>query len=145
MVPNRERSGIVLTAGKAGEKNERKALAAHYTPEGMVVEMVRPLVGVLFRDAWAQSEDDTKIYRDRPLGLRIVDPAMGSAHFLTVVALEIAKGNRLGRGVRQAAARGALRVSREPRALGQRVAGSPRGAQEAHARVPARGRAPLLL
>ena len=60
MVPNRERSGIVLTAGKAGEKNERKALAAHYTPEGMVVEMVRPLVGVLFRDAWAQSEDDTK-------------------------------------------------------------------------------------
>jgi len=91
MVPKRTRKTIVLTAGKGGEKNERKALAAHYTPEGMVVEMVRPLVGVLFRNAWDQSGGDPSSYRDRLLDLRVVDPAMGSAHFLTVVALEIAK------------------------------------------------------
>lgn len=91
MVPKRERARLVLTAGKNGEKNERKALAAHYTPEGMVVEMVRPLVGVLFRDAWASSKSDSVTYRKRLLDLHVVDPAMGSAHFLTVVALEIAK------------------------------------------------------
>lgn len=88
MVPKRVGSGIVLTAG---EENERRALAAHSTPGGMVVEMVRPLMGVLFRDAWTQSGGEVTTYRRALLGLRVVDPAMGSAQLLTVVAHEIAK------------------------------------------------------
>lgn len=92
MSPKRDRNGspILVAEGSEG-KNERKTLAAHYTPEGMVIEMVRPLVGVLFRDAWARSHTEPVTYRKSLLDLHVVDPAMGSAHFLTVVALEIAK------------------------------------------------------
>lgn len=114
-------NGIVLrvAGGKAAKaaadsgkkadpaKNERSALGAHYTPELLVNEVVRAGLEPLFADAWRRaggsppvtptqrppraSEATLGAYERELLNLRIVDPAMGSGHFLTVAALELAR------------------------------------------------------
>ena len=98
-------------AGKPGKadpaKNERSALGAHYTPELLVNEVVRAGLEPLLRDAWrtaggSPAADPSQrppraspavldAYERALLDLRIVDPAMGSGHFLTVTVLELAR------------------------------------------------------
>ena len=96
-------------AGKKADplQSERKALGAHYTPELLVNEVVRAGLEPLFADAWRRaggsparspserpphaSEAVLRAYERELLGLRIVDPAMGSGHFLTVAVLELAR------------------------------------------------------
>lgn len=96
------------TGGKADPtKNERHALGAHYTPELLVNEVVRAGIEPLLRDAWRRAGGSPavdpsqrppradaavlKAYEREILNLRIVDPAMGSGHFLTVTVLELAR------------------------------------------------------
>jgi hypothetical protein len=99
------------TGGKAGKsdptKNERSALGAHYTPELLVNEVVRAGLEPLLKDAWhraggSPAADPSQrpprasaavldAYEREILDLRIVDPAMGSGHFLTVTVLELAR------------------------------------------------------
>ncbi|MFV8750340.1 Eco57I restriction-modification methylase domain-containing protein [Nannocystaceae bacterium ST9] len=81
-------------SAKALEKtvsSERKALGAHYTPEDLVTEVVLAALEPAFAGAWARADKKVARYRDELLGLRVLDPAMGSAHFLTVAAQEIAR------------------------------------------------------
>ncbi len=89
MTPHRDKSGIRLRA--KGGKDDRAALGAHYTPAVVVAEVVRPTLGALFRQVYAAAGKDPSAYRERLTRLRIIDPAMGSAHFLTVAALELAR------------------------------------------------------
>ena len=94
--------------GKADTaKNERSALGAHYTPELLVTEVVRAGLEPLFARAWIRAgglppadpyqrpprarEVVIDAYERELLDLRIVDPAMGSGHFLTVAVLELAR------------------------------------------------------
>lgn len=93
MVPARVDGRPVLRiSGKAGGENaERKALGAHYTPEALVGSVVRPALGAAFRHHWSASGQDAAEYARRLARLRVVDPALGSAHFLTVAALELAR------------------------------------------------------
>ena len=94
--------------GKADTaKNERSALGAHYTPELLVNEVVRAGLEPLFADAWRRAgglppvapsqrppranKATLDAYERELLSLRIVDPAMGSGHFLTVAVLELAR------------------------------------------------------
>lgn len=88
-------------------KSERSALGAHYTPELLVNEVVRAGLEPLFADAWLRAgglppADPTQrpprahkavldAYERELIDLRIVDPAMGSGHFLTVAVLELAR------------------------------------------------------
>jgi hypothetical protein len=72
-------------------KAERRSLGAHYTPESLVLEVVRAAVEPVFAGAWARAQRDPEAYVRELLDLRVLDPAMGSAHFLTVAALEIAR------------------------------------------------------
>ena len=94
--------------GKADTtKSERSALGAHYTPELLVNEVVRAGLEPLFAGAWLRAgglppAEPTRrppradkavvaAYERELLDLRIVDPAMGSGHFLTVAVLELAR------------------------------------------------------
>jgi hypothetical protein len=72
-------------------KDERRNLGAHYTPESLVLEMVRAALEPAFAAAWTRAKKAPAQYEKELLGLRILDPAMGSAHFLTVAALEVAR------------------------------------------------------
>jgi hypothetical protein len=72
-------------------KDERRNLGAHYTPESLVLEMVRAALEPAFAAAWTRAKRAPAQYEKELLGLRILDPAMGSAHFLTVAALEVAR------------------------------------------------------
>ncbi|MFV8754699.1 hypothetical protein ACNOYE_29480 [Nannocystaceae bacterium ST9] len=72
-------------------KSKRTALGAHYTPEPLVIEVVLGALEPAFAGAWARADRQPKRYREELLELRVLDPAMGCAHFLTVVALEIAR------------------------------------------------------
>ncbi len=76
---------------KKTQTDERRKLGAHYTPEVLVREMVRPALGLLFEQRWTASAGDLGKYAQALKDLRVVDPAMGSGHFLTVAALEIAR------------------------------------------------------
>jgi hypothetical protein len=87
--PSRAKEGMISLSSGEG-KTERKSLGAHYTPENLVEELVRPAVGAMFRHAWEASGHDLHAYAARVATLRVLDPAMGSAHFLTVAAREIA-------------------------------------------------------
>lgn len=73
------------------DDEERNKVAAHYTPADLVEEVVRPTLGHLFEQHWNACNADPAAYEERLMDLRIVDPAMGSAHFLTVAALELAR------------------------------------------------------
>ncbi len=76
---------------KKAQNTERTKLGAHYTPEMLVREMVRPALGILFEERWCETGGDLKKYFEAIKNLRVVDPAMGSGHFLTVAALELAR------------------------------------------------------
>jgi len=95
MIPKRKKNGsITLTASgktKESEKDQRKALGAHYTPERLVDEVVRAALGPLFEYHWKEAKKDSDAYIERVKNLKILDPAMGSAHFLTTAALELAR------------------------------------------------------
>ncbi|TVQ97574.1 MAG: hypothetical protein EA398_14370, partial [Deltaproteobacteria bacterium] len=93
LTPKRTERGITLTVGgreATTESNERKALGAHYTAESLVEEVVRPALGGRLERLWEEAGQDADAYLRRLEQLRLVDPAMGSAHFLTTGARELA-------------------------------------------------------
>lgn len=77
------------------EKGERKATGSYYTPEYVVQYIVEetldPLLeeireDLLARDQWGRSGGETNVaeaFAERVFELKILDPAMGSGHFLT--------------------------------------------------------------
>ncbi len=87
--------------------SERHALGAHYTPGSLIDEVVRAALDPLLKSCWrraggAPATDPSRrppradaavldAYERELLGLRIVDPAMGCGHFLTVTAVELAR------------------------------------------------------
>lgn len=73
------------------ESSKQKELAAHYTPRDLVFEVVRPTLGHLFKQRWNDVDENVDAYLRELRNLKIVDPAMGSGHFLTAAALEIAR------------------------------------------------------
>lgn len=95
MVPGRnEKTGEIelqLAEHVSDNTDERSALGAHYTPPQLVEEVVRPALGHIFRKLWEEVDCNADRFVLRLRELKYVDPAMGSAHFLTVTALEIAR------------------------------------------------------
>jgi len=68
--PNNERNTLVLH----NQKGERKASGSYFTPDRLVDHLVRKTLGPLLDDC---NNDPHKI-----LNLKILDPSMGSGHFL---------------------------------------------------------------
>ncbi|MCS3642269.1 Eco57I restriction-modification methylase domain-containing protein [Salinibacter ruber] len=90
MTPKREDGRLKLVVSENGDDDQSK-LGAHYTPIDLVQEVVRPTLGQLFRQYWEDADGDIGTYKQRLKEMTVVDPAMGSGHFLTVAALEIAR------------------------------------------------------
>jgi hypothetical protein len=90
MTPKREDGDLKLLVSEDGD-NDQSDLGAHYTPIDLVQEVVRPTLGKLFQQYWEEAGGKPDVYRRRLRQMTVVDPAMGSGHFLTVTALEIAR------------------------------------------------------
>lgn len=101
-IPRRELEGEGATeTAEAGEvylttdRGERKATGSYYTPEYVVQYIVEetldPLLAeiredLLAQDQWGRSGGETNVaeaFAERVFDLKILDPAMGSGHFLT--------------------------------------------------------------
>jgi hypothetical protein len=66
------------------DKGERRTFGSYYTPDHIVEHIVRETLGPLCRALTADSgaASNGADFAERVLSLRIVDPAMGSGHFL---------------------------------------------------------------
>lgn len=66
--------------------NERKTTGSYYTPTSLITELLDSAVDPVLAEAAKQPNAEAAI-----LGLRVIDPACGSGHFLIAAAHRIAK------------------------------------------------------
>ncbi|MEE9236650.1 MAG: N-6 DNA methylase [Thermoplasmata archaeon] len=76
---NRAEAGELYVAT---HKDERKATGSYYTPDPVVEYIVRHTLGPVLEEKWQDTLSSGKLLRDAVLSLRVLDPAMGSGHFL---------------------------------------------------------------
>jgi type I restriction-modification system DNA methylase subunit len=72
------------------EKGERQATGSYYTPDYIVKYIVEQTVGSVLRETMARVPDD-KDKVNAVLGIKVLDPSMGSAHFLVEATEYIAR------------------------------------------------------
>src|SRR2546422_2136342 len=63
-------------------RGERKLTGSYYTPEYVVDNIVRHTLDPVVEKKWADAPQAGISLRDATLSVRVVDPAMGSGHFL---------------------------------------------------------------
>ena len=73
--------------GKSAKGSERKLTGSYYTPPSLVSELVKSTLDPVIAQAAASRPEDP---RGAILGLRVVDPACGSGHFLLAAARRLA-------------------------------------------------------
>jgi len=78
----------------ATDKGERKATGSYYTPDYIVNYIVENTVGVVVKEKWKEATQNDKSIIDSILTIKILDPAMGSGHFL-VGTVEFLSGKLL--------------------------------------------------
>ncbi len=66
----------------ATDKGERKATGSYYTPDYIVNYIVRNTVGPVIDEKWKDAEAKKQSFVDATLSVKVLDPAMGSGHFL---------------------------------------------------------------
>ncbi|TRZ89423.1 MAG: class I SAM-dependent DNA methyltransferase, partial [Methanosarcinales archaeon] len=66
----------------ATDKGERKATGSYYTPDYIVNYIVKNTVGPVVDEKWKEAEANKKSFVDATLSVKVLDPAMGSGHFL---------------------------------------------------------------
>jgi hypothetical protein len=66
----------------ATDKGERKATGSYYTPDYIVNYIVKNTVGPVVDEKWKEAESNKKSFIDATLSVTVLDPAMGSGHFL---------------------------------------------------------------
>jgi hypothetical protein len=71
----------------ATDKGERKSTGSYYTPDYIVNYIVKNTVGPVIDEKWKDAEAKKQSFVDATLSVKVLDPAMGSGHFL-VGALE---------------------------------------------------------
>ncbi len=82
--------GLRWTVALVNDKGERKATGSYYTPDYIVKYMVDRTVRPALEAATAAAADD-RARVDAVLALNVLDPAMGSGHFLVEVVEAIAR------------------------------------------------------
>ncbi len=86
--PLAERDG--WTIDLVNEKGERRATGSYYTPDYIVKYITEQTLEPLLQQAVAQATDDqAKV--DAVLSIKVLDPSMGSAHFLVEATEYIAR------------------------------------------------------
>ncbi|RZB33415.1 MAG: hypothetical protein SRB1_01147, partial [Desulfobacteraceae bacterium Eth-SRB1] len=66
----------------ATDKGERKATGSYYTPDYIVNYIVENTISPVVAEKWRESEESHSSFTDATLSVKILDPAMGSGHFL---------------------------------------------------------------
>ncbi|MCK4613876.1 MAG: N-6 DNA methylase, partial [Thermoplasmata archaeon] len=66
----------------ATDKGERKATGSYYTPDYIVKYIVENTLGPLVKERMKVAREKGKSLREAILSIRVLDPAMGSGHFL---------------------------------------------------------------
>lgn len=69
------------------DKGERKSTGSYYTPDEIVNFIIKNTLEPLIEEKWKEARENKKSLIDATLSLKILDPAMGSGHFL-IGALE---------------------------------------------------------
>jgi hypothetical protein len=83
-------SSVPYTVTLLNDKGERKASGSYYTPDYIVKYIVEQTLGPILESATADRPDDAaKI--EAVLGVNVLDPAMGSGHFLVEATEYIAR------------------------------------------------------
>jgi type I restriction-modification system DNA methylase subunit len=78
------------TVALLNDKGERKVTGSYYTPDYIVKYIVEETVGPVLQEAVEGAKtDDEKI--EAVLGLNVLDPSMGSGHFLVEATEQIAR------------------------------------------------------
>ncbi len=66
----------------ATDKGERKATGSYYTPDYIVNYIVKNTIGPVVDEKWKEAQANNKSFVDATLSVKVLDPAMGSGHFL---------------------------------------------------------------
>ncbi|MGA2698099.1 MAG: TaqI-like C-terminal specificity domain-containing protein [Methanoregula sp.] len=66
----------------ATDKGERKATGSYYTPDYIVDFIVKNTVGPVVANKWRDAQEKNESFIDATLSINVLDPAMGSGHFL---------------------------------------------------------------
>lgn len=78
-------SGEAPRVTLVGSRSDRQASGSFYTPDEIVRCVVREAVGPVVVDRLARAEKEGGDPRAAILGIKVLDPAMGSGHFLVAV------------------------------------------------------------
>ncbi|HII06075.1 MAG TPA: N-6 DNA methylase [Methanotrichaceae archaeon] len=74
-----------------GDRGERKATGSYYTPDYIVDYIVEKTVGPVVEERWKNALQSSQSLIEATLSVKVLDPAMGSGHFL-VGAVEYLAG-----------------------------------------------------
>ncbi|MDP2767205.1 MAG: N-6 DNA methylase [Candidatus Methanoperedens sp.] len=66
----------------ATDKGERKATGSYYTPDYIVNYIVKNAVGPVVEEKWKEAKAKKQSFIEATLSVKVLDPAMGSGHFL---------------------------------------------------------------
>src|SRR5208337_628277 len=64
------------------DKGDRKSSGSYYTPDYIVNYIVKNTIGPVIEEKWRDAKEKKTSYIDVTLSINILDPAMGSGHFL---------------------------------------------------------------
>lgn len=64
------------------DKGERKSTGSYYTPDYIVNYIVKNTIGPVVEEKWKGAQEENASYIDATLSINVLDPAMGSGHFL---------------------------------------------------------------
>ncbi|HUU88696.1 MAG TPA: DNA methyltransferase, partial [Candidatus Glassbacteria bacterium] len=78
----------------ATDKGERKSTGSYYTPDYIVDYIVENTIGPVNEEKWKNASANGQSFVDATLSVKVLDPAMGSGHFL-VGAIEFLSGKLL--------------------------------------------------
>ncbi len=78
----------------ATDKGERKATGSYYTPDYIVNYIINNTVSPVIDEKWKETEAKKQSFMDATLSVKVLDPAMGSGHFL-VGSIEFLAGRLL--------------------------------------------------
>ncbi len=80
-------------------RGERKATGSYYTPDHIVRHIIDCSVGPVVREKWKEATELDQSRAESVLSIRVLDPAMGSGHFLVEVTEYLA--GKLLEGVKE--------------------------------------------
>jgi hypothetical protein len=66
----------------ATDKGERKSSGSYYTPDYIVNYIVKNTIGPVVEQKWKDAQEKSESCIDATLSINVLDPAMGSGHFL---------------------------------------------------------------